>query len=336
MEPSAFLTTVYVIVDDLYREMYGESVRRRRGRPAKLSDSEVITLSLLARWLPVSERGFIRFAARYLRPFFPALAQSTFNERSRRLAPRTGRLAVEAGARLFELAGRSGAGAMDATCVPLMRRCRGGRAALFTRAQAWFGRGGSDREAFYGVKLALLVDEEWLITGFAACAGNVEERWLAESLLRMGSEPGAALPPAEEMEAVLGPSHKKGGRRKGAPGPVWGAVSGGHQTLLADRGYSGSAWLAHWEQDLSVRVVVPDNCQQHGVSARELKSKRQRVETVFRNLKHTFGLDRLRTRGIAGTQARVAAVIGAHNLSVLANKLFGNLHHPLALNNPLF
>ena len=59
------------------------------GRPALLSDPEVITLAILAQWPRFrSERDFWRFASAHLRSYFPNLCtQSQFNRRVRALEP---------------------------------------------------------------------------------------------------------------------------------------------------------------------------------------------------------------------------------------------------------
>ena len=57
------------------------------GRPALLSDSEVLTLAILAQWPRFrSERDFWRFAWTHLRPYFPMLcSQGQLNRRVRAL-----------------------------------------------------------------------------------------------------------------------------------------------------------------------------------------------------------------------------------------------------------
>ena len=54
-----------------------------------MSDSEVLTLAILAQWPRFRcERDFWRYARRYLREYFPTLlSQSQFNRRVRALEP---------------------------------------------------------------------------------------------------------------------------------------------------------------------------------------------------------------------------------------------------------
>src|SRR5215207_9288654 len=88
MDLDSFLVSLYVLVDDWWQERRPSSARKKKpGRPALLSDPEVITLAILAQWPRFrSERDFWRFASAHLRAYFPNLCtQSQFNRRVRAL-----------------------------------------------------------------------------------------------------------------------------------------------------------------------------------------------------------------------------------------------------------
>ena len=90
LDLEAFLTTLYVRVDDLYQQAVRPRLPPCGGPAPKLSDSEVLCLGLAAQWrsgVPwKSERGFRRYALKHLCALFPALtSQSAFNRRLRRL-----------------------------------------------------------------------------------------------------------------------------------------------------------------------------------------------------------------------------------------------------------
>ena len=72
LDLETFLTTLYVMVDDLYQQAVRPKLPAAGGPPPKLSDSEVLCLGLAAQWragVPWrSERGFVRYARRHLRP----------------------------------------------------------------------------------------------------------------------------------------------------------------------------------------------------------------------------------------------------------------------------
>ena len=84
VDVDTFLTTLYVIVDDFCQS---RAPKRKPGPEASLCASEVITLSIFARWSRfASERDFYRYAQTKLRDAFPTLpgeASSQFNRLSR-------------------------------------------------------------------------------------------------------------------------------------------------------------------------------------------------------------------------------------------------------------
>ncbi len=88
MDVESFLISLYVVVDDWWRDRHPPSVGRP-GRPVTLSDSEVLMLAILAQWPRFrSERDFWRFADVHLRSYFPnLLSQGQLNRRIRTLEP---------------------------------------------------------------------------------------------------------------------------------------------------------------------------------------------------------------------------------------------------------
>jgi hypothetical protein len=70
MDLDSFLVSLYVLVDDWWRERHHPSVPNKPCRPALLCESEVLTLAILSRWPRFrSERDFWRFASSHLRPY---------------------------------------------------------------------------------------------------------------------------------------------------------------------------------------------------------------------------------------------------------------------------
>src|SRR5215211_8711035 len=88
MDLDSFLVSLYVHIDDWWK-LNRSLEPPKTGRPALLTDSEVLTLAILAQWPRFrSERDFWRFAWAHLRSYFPNLCcQSQFNRRVRALAP---------------------------------------------------------------------------------------------------------------------------------------------------------------------------------------------------------------------------------------------------------
>jgi hypothetical protein len=336
-----FLVTVYCLIDDLYRRYAGPVRAHLPGRPGELSDSEVLTLAVLAQWQPTgSERQFIAWAATHWRAYFPRLlTQSAFNRRARQLygvlAQLSGwiRAAVEDqldGPHVYEI--------IDGVAVPLMRRRRGSRHRSFG-IEADVGYGGSERELYYGVKVLAAVDAAGLITGWVVGPASTEEHWLAEALFTWRQQPGAPPPSAEALADILGSTHHRGGQRYGPHGPVRGRLSAGQPfagPTLGDLGFQGAAWRRHWRADWGAAVLIKSDYVEGPDQQRAVQwfnGLRHAIETTFSCLEGQLRLKFPRARTHWGLLTRLAAKMSAYNLAVALNYLFGRPTY--ALFNPL-
>jgi hypothetical protein len=333
LDLDTFLVAVYCLVDDLYRERFAPLKPARPGRRPELSDGEVLTLLVLAQWQPGrSERAFVRYAAGHWRAYFPRLlSQSALNRRGRDLCGVLCALGPALAQQLGPaLRGAAAYEVLDGAPVPLMRCCRGRRHRCFG-AEAGFGRGGSDRALFYGVRLLAVVDPAGLITGFVVGPAGTAERWPADALLRWRRAPDAPAPTAAELAAALGPAHGKGGRRQGPSGPLrprLGAGAPAAGPYLADRGFAGAAWGRHWRQDYGAAVLTRADYAALGPAdrrraARWLSGLRQLVETAFGTLADLLGLSYPRARSDWGLLTRLGAKVAALNLLLAVNHLVG-------------
>jgi hypothetical protein len=326
LDVTTFLTTVYCIVDDLYQEHFAPDKPRRPGKRPEMSDSEVLTVTILAQWQQDrSERAFLAYACRHWRSYFPRLlSQSAFNRRARDLCGVLSRLGPLVARQLTQtLTPTPAYTVLDTVPVPLMRRCRGGRHRLFAD-EADFGHGGSDDEVYYGVQLLAVVNAAGLITGFVVGPAATDERWLAEALLRWRTDPTAAPPTLAELAPVLGPSHRRGGQRRGPTGPIAPGLGVGEPDAvpyLGDLGFHGAAWQQHWQAAYGASVLTkaaydalarPERRQ----ARRWFCGLRQVIETVNGQLEGTFGLQFPRARTYWGLLTRLAAKVAAFNLSV--------------------
>ena len=87
-----FILTTYVIIDELYHQFaLPEVAKRRHVLDAKLSDSEIITISLCGELLGVdSENAWFSFVKKNYRHLFPKLcSRSRFNRTRRALMQMT-------------------------------------------------------------------------------------------------------------------------------------------------------------------------------------------------------------------------------------------------------
>jgi hypothetical protein len=285
MDLDSFLVSLYVLVDD-WRKLYRSSERPKIGRPALLTDSEVITLAILAQWPRFrSERDFWRFARAHLRSYFPNLcSQSQFNRRIRALEPEMRALQL---AFARELADPSAVyRVMDTTLVPAIVRVRASRKGLFA-GQASFGRSASKTEWVYGFKAALVVDPEGVITAFGLAAASSDERPI-----------GDALVASDRYGAYLAD--------KGFTGVEWERLwMERHGALVAATPYDDSrrAWSK--------------------ADRRWASGKRQIIEGVIGQLKDFFSLERHRAKTLGGLLTRLAAKVAAYTCAQRINYSLG-------------
>ena len=329
-----FLTTVYCTIDELYVARYGCHKPVRRGARPQASDSEVLTLLVLAHWQSErSEDAFLAYVATHWRAYFPrVLSQSAYNRRTRDLAP----VVAALGPALAERVVASWPGvhyeAVDGVPVPLARRCRGTKHKLFAGDQAALGKGGSDKDWYFGVHLAAAVHATGVVTGFVSAPADTGERWLLEGLLSWRTEPQAPQPSAMVLATVLGPSHQKGGQRMGPTGLLWGRTAAGcpaRGPYLVDLGFRGHEWQQHWAQRYHATVLTKadlpadaTNAEQHTLR-HTANALRQQVETAFNWLETRCHLAFPKARTMPGLLARLGAKVAAHNLTVYLNTLLG-------------
>ena len=292
MDLDSFLVSLYVLVDD-WRKLYRSCRRPRIGRPALLTDSEVITLAILAQWPRFrSERDFWRFASSHLRSYFPKLcSQSQFNRRIRALEPEMRALQL---AFARELAEPSAVyRVVDTTLVPAMVRVRASRKGLFC-GQATFGRSASKTEWVYGFKVALVVDPEGVVSAFGLAPAASDERPIGEALIA-----------SDRYGAYLAD--------KGFTGVEW-----------------ERRWMEVYG---ALVAATPKNDSPRAWSKADRRwasGKRQIIEGVIGQLKDFFGLERHRAKTLGGLLTRLAAKVAAYTCAQQINYSLGRQLRHLA------
>jgi hypothetical protein len=286
LDLDSFLISLYVLVDDWWREHHPPSARKKPGRPALLSESEVLTLAILAQWPRFrSERDFWRFASSHLRSYFPALcSQSQLNRRVRTLEPELRALQGDLAQTLTDPA--AGYRVVDTTLVPAVVRVRACRKGLFA-GQAAFGRCRSKTEWVYGFKVALMVDPEGVITSFGLAPANRDERPIGDALLAQ-----------DRYDLYLAD--------KGFSSLAW------ERHWLEDYG----ALVAATPKDNSRRAWPKED-------RRWAASKRQVIEQAISELKDFFALERHRAKTLGGLLVRLAAKLAAYTFGQRLNSLLG-------------
>ena len=290
-----FLTTLYVMVDDF---CHSYPPKRNPGPEASLSESEVITLAIFARWNRfASERDFYRYAEANLRDAFPTLPErSQFN----RLARSHIELIEAVALHLVKLlqARRCPYEALDSSAMPVRDAKRRGGGWLAGQADI----GWSNSLGWYeGFCLLISVNPEGVITGFGFAPASTKDQPLAETFFALRSEANPRL--GSVGSAAVGP-------------------------YVADKGFEGEENHRRWLDLYGACVVCPP--KRNGRKRRWPKrlrrwaaSIRQIVETVYEKRHATFGLRAERPHELQGLRARLAARVGLHNFCIWLNDRLG-------------
>jgi hypothetical protein len=176
LDVDTFLTTLYVTVDDFCQS---RSPKRKPGPEASLSASEVITLSIFARWSRfASERDFYRYAAINLRDAFPTLPdRSQFNRRVRSCTQLIEAFTLHL-ANLLTEEQKCPYQALDSSAMPVRDAKRRGAGWLAGYAEI----GWSNSLGWYeGFSLLAAVDPSGVVTGFCFAAACTADQQLAET-----------------------------------------------------------------------------------------------------------------------------------------------------------
>jgi Transposase DDE domain len=285
LDLDSFLVSLYVLVDDWWKLEHALELPRV-GRPALLSDPEVITLAILAQWPRFrSERDFWRFAQAHLRPYFPTLcSQSQLNRRVRSVEPelrnfqRAVAQTLRGASEVYHV--------LDTTLIPAIVRVRASRKGLFC-GQATFGRSVSKTEWVYGFKVALSVSPEGVICAFGLAEAASDDRPIGDFL-------------------IIEDSHDAYLADKGFTGVQW------ERRWLDLYG----ALVAATPKDNSKRAWAKSD-------RRWASGKRQIIEGVIDQLKDLFALERHRAKTLGGLLARLAAKMAAYTCGQRLNDQLG-------------
>ncbi len=221
--PSSPHFTLYV--DDFYKS---REPKRRPGPEPTISESEVVTLAIFARFSRfASERDFYRYAESSLRNAFPTLPErSQLNRRVRSLVG----LLEEVAVHLAQMMGIGGCPfeALDSAAMVVRDSKRRGAGWLAGEADI----GWSNRLGWYeGFKLLVAVSKEGVITGFGFSCASTAEQPLAETFFDSRSH---SDPPLASV-----------GRA---------AASG---CYVADKGFEGAENHLRWLERYGARIIHP-------------------------------------------------------------------------------
>jgi hypothetical protein len=296
VDPDTFLTTLYVMVDDL---LYAMPPMVHPGPMPALSVSEVVTLALFGQWRHFAgESAFYRWARRQLQGAFPTLPhRSQYN----RLLRRCQRAVIAVGQALSHLldAPTCAYEVVDSLGVTTRNVKRRGNGWLDGQAaKGWCTRLGW----FHGFQLLVAVTPQGAVTGYGLTQTTTSEQARADTFLALRQAPQAMLP-----EVGTSSCH----------------------VYLVDMGFAGQAWWKRWRDYYGAQVIYPPRsceAQTRHWPARLRQhhaARRQIIETVNQCLLLTFGLEHERPHTLAGLRARLAAKVALHNFCLWFNSQLG-------------
>ena len=282
-------TYVYVIVDELYQLVVAPH-DHRPGYRSEFSDSEVITLTLVAELSGRDEeQAFLAYVKRNHRALFPRLPErSRYNRRRRALTEATNRMRRA----LMQLVlgqlppeGRESC-VIDSLPVPVVG-CHHARGSHRWYGEASYGYVASKKQTIFGYKLHLLITHSGLL-----------------------------------LDCVLAPAHH-------ADGALTEQLPIDKQwlTVLGDKAYLNAALQDRllWRNDLVLLTPTRANQRRQHPAAltRAIAPFRQIVETLNSQLAEQFHVECNKAKSVAGLCARIQAKLAAHTLGLYLNCLLG-------------
>ena len=301
LDVDTFLTILYVTVDDFCQS---QPPKRKPGPHPSLCASEVITLSLFARWSRFSsERDFYRYAQTNLTDAFPSLPErSQFNRLVRSHTELIEAFFLHLVA-LLEVRKRPYE-ALDSSAMPTRDCKRRGHGWLAGQADI----GWSNSLGWYeGFSLLTATDPTGVITGFGFSSASIADQQVAESFFAVRARPNPRIGSAGS--ATLGP-------------------------YVVDKGFEGAENHFRWLDNYGARLICPPKRNAREVWPKRLRrwvaGIRQIVESVYDKLFNAFGLWRERPHELQGLRARLAARVALHNFCIWLNEQLGRPRLALA------
>ena len=172
-----FILLVYTIIDDLYQQFVPTSVlKRRNAGTAKLSDPEIITLSICGELIGIdSENAWYSFVKRNYQHLFPNLCCPTRFNRTRRVLLQVTELLRQKISRFFHVP-YSRYFVMGSFPLPVCKFGRARYSRCFRTDGADYGKCPSKKETYFGFKVHALITLEGYITAFEITLASVDDR----------------------------------------------------------------------------------------------------------------------------------------------------------------
>lgn len=281
-----FILLVYTIIDDLYHQFVPSSVSQRRNvDTAKMSDSEIITLSICGELAGIdSENAWYSFVKRNYRHLFPRLCSRTRFNRTRRALLQVTELLRQKLTHSFPIP-TSRYFVIDSFPLPVCKFGRVRYCRSFRVDGANYGKCPSKKETYFGFKVHALITIEGYITAFEITPASVDDR--------------EGLRDFAENHLCL--------------------------TVLGDKGYTGEQlWEDMQEKGICLMSLKPSNHKNNWPKeVRQVIFRfRRRIETVFSQLSEQLNAEKVLAKSFRGLCTRLQNKILGHNLCMAFNSIF--------------
>ena len=289
------ITTIYVLVDDIYQESIpGEIKYRLHWDKAILSDSEIITIALAGELMTIdSENAWLRYVRKNMRDLFPRICErSRFNRLRRNLMTVTEQIQVKLGTMLRFT--ESSLRIVDSFPIEVCEFGRANFVQSFKYERANYGYCPSEKKTYFGYKVHALCTENGYISDILVTPASIDDRDAVWELV-------------EEYNR--------------------------HLKLIGDKGYVGARFAEDLADEKGVLMIAlkrkntknpdPKPVRQH------IFKVRRRIETSFSQLDDQFNAETTRAKTLWGLLARLQTKILAFNLCFAINWIIGadNLAH---------
>ena len=281
-----FILIIFIMIDDLYQQHAPRSVlNRRHVNNAKLSDSEIITISICGELLGIdSENAWFSFVKKNYKHLFPKIGSRSRFNRTRRALFQTTELLRQKLLSVFSMP-YSQYFIVDSFPLPVCKFGRARYSHTFRGYGADYGKCASKKETYFGYKVHAMITLEGFITAFEITPASTDDR---EGLRDM----------TDGLSGI---------------------------TILGDKGYVGENFHDEMkEQGICLMSLKRSNSKNDWPkSVRQLIFRlRRRVETVFSQLSEQLNAERVLAKSFQGLCTRLVNKILAYNLCLVLNHLF--------------
>ncbi len=280
-----FITVIYVIIDDIYQKVTPAYIKYRRNiDKAIMSDSEIITLSLVGELLTIdSEKAWFGFSRKNLRDLFPKFCTRTRFHRTRKSLFKVVEV-IRKELTSFLNYQHDQVRIIDSMPIPV---CAFGRAHFHRsfKPEAAYGKCASKKETYYGFKLHAIIALDGYISDFILTPADTDDRVAVWDL--------TAIAP---FTTVIGDK---------------GYIGESLALHLKSENHINLVTIKRTNSKVKVSKQF----------RRMIFKARRRVETSFSQLSGQLNIQRVLAKSMWGLVSRITNKILAHNLCFFINKI---------------